>query len=69
MYIYIFYFFIIIIFCIMRPKDDKISFVAFNLYREIDTVCLRSLGRGHLSGLLATRGFDWRRRVCGFGIT
>lgn len=41
----------------------------FLFHRKIDTVRVRPLGRGHVFGVLTSRGFDWRRRVCRIWIT
>ena len=37
--------------------------------RKIDTMRVRPLGRGHVFGILPSRGFDWRGRVCRIWIT
>lgn len=52
-----------------------LSEVAVNLWfgclfrRKIDTVRVRPLGRGHMFGVLTSRGLDRRRRFCRIWIT
>lgn len=56
--------------CWYLPFNLTGSHISIPLFfRQINAMCFWSLGRGHMLGLLASRGIDRWWRICGVRIT